>query len=65
MLVIFEHHFLSLCLEIGAKENIPISKTKREKLVNWMQAPDISPSLQTALQKEWFELQSLCNFNLQ
>lgn len=52
MSVIFEHRFLSLCLEIWAKENIPISKVKREKLVNWMQAPGISSRLQTALQKE-------------
>lgn len=54
--VIFEYCFLSLCLEIGTKENIPISKKKRGKLLNWMQASDIFPRLQIALQKEQFEL---------
>lgn len=65
MSVVFEYCFLSLCLEIGTKENIPISKKKRGKLVNWMQASDIFPRLQIALQKEQSELSSFCNFNLQ
>lgn len=56
MSVIFECCFLSLCLEIGDKENIPVSKKKRGKLVNWMHASDIFPRLQIALQKEQFEL---------
>lgn len=56
MSVIFECCFLSLCLEIRDKENIPVSKKKRGKLVNWMHASDIFPRLQIALQKEQFEL---------
>lgn len=54
MSIVFEYCFLSLCLEIGDKEIIPISK--RRKLVNWMQASDIFPGLQVALWREQFEL---------